>query len=130
MKRIFLTTFTNLISVVCFSQRGVTERSYETVGLLNGDQILDSLKIAIPLIVVGFLIANNFVWSKKDTDKIDETSTKIGCFGIIIMAGGVFFLLPLLSWVEFIFVNLMYLGIAIFVVGFILYTIISTITKK
>ncbi|WP_130736934.1 hypothetical protein [Flavobacterium sp. J27] len=130
MKKLFTTVLTMLTSIICFAQRGGTERSYEAIGLADGDEIAESLKIAIPLLIVGFLIAYIFMWSKKDTSKTDDASTNIGCFGIIIMAVGAFFLLPLLAWVEYIFVNIMTIGFAIVVVGVIIYFIYSALTKK
>ena len=130
MKKVFTTALNMLTSIICFAQRGGTERSYEVIGLADGDEIAESLKIAIPFLIVGFLIAYIFIWSKKDTSKTDGASTNIGCLGIIIMAVGAFFLLPLLAWVEYIFVNIMTIGFAIVVVGVIIYFIYSALTKK
>lgn len=130
MKKIFTTALAIQISIISLAQRGGTERSYEVIGLADGDEIVESLKIAIPLLIVGFLIAYIFMWSKKDTSKSDNASINIGCFGITIMGVGAIFLLPLLVWVEFIFVNIITIGIAIFVVGVIIYFIYSAFTKK
>lgn len=76
MKKLFTTALTMLSSIICFAQRGGTERSYEVIGLADGDEIAESLKIAIPLLIVGFLIAYIFMWSKKDTSKTDDASKK------------------------------------------------------
>jgi hypothetical protein len=130
MKKLSITALAMLTSIICFAQRGGTERTYEIIGLADGDEIAESLKIAIPLIIVGFLIAYIFMWSKKEASNTSDASTNIGCLGIIIMAIGAFFLLPLLAWVEYIFVNIMTIGIAIVVVGVILYSIYSVLTKK
>jgi len=130
MKKIFTIALSLLSSIICFAQRGGTERSYEIIGLADGDEIGESLKIAIPLLIVGFLIAYIFMWSKKDTSKTSNASANIGCLGIIIMAIGAFFLLPLLAWVEYIFVNIMTIGFAIVVVGVIIYFIYSALTRK
>jgi len=117
-------------SIVCYAQRRPSKRSFEVIGLPDGDKIADSLKIAIPLLIVGFLIAYIFMWSKKDKDKIDNVSTNIGCFGIIVMAVGAFFLLPLFAWFEFIFSSIMSIVIAIIVVGVIFFIIYSIFTNK
>lgn len=130
MKKILTTTLTMLTSIICLAQHVGTKRSYEVIGLADGDKIAESLKIAIPLLIVGFLIAYIFMWSKKDTSKTDGASTNIGCFGMIIMAVGAFFLLPLLSWAEYIFVNIMTIGFAIFIVGIIIYFIYTALTKN
>lgn len=129
MKNRLLTLILLLSTTALSAQRRYSERSYEVIGLPDGDEIGDSLIIAIPLLLIGFLIAYAFMWSKKDTDKVSDTSTNIGCFGIIIMAVGAFFLLPLLAWVEFIFVSIWSIGIAIIVVGVILYLIYSALKK-
>ena len=130
MKNKLLTLILLLFTTALSAQRRYPEkRSYEVIGLPDGDEIGESLMIAIPLLLIGFLIAYAFMWSKKDTDKVSDTSSNIGCFGIVIMAVGAFFLLPLLAWVEFIFVNIMSIGLAIVVVGVILYFIYSAFKK-
>ena len=128
----FITTalLTFLSNIVCFSQRRPSKRSFEVIGLPDTDNIAGSLTIAIPLLIFGFLIAYIFMWSKKDKDKIDNVSTNIGCFGIIIMGVGAFFLLPLLAWFEFIFSSLLSIGIAIVVVVAIIFIIYSIFTSK
>jgi predicted membrane channel-forming protein YqfA (hemolysin III family) len=131
MKKALITAvLTALTSIICFAQRGGTRRGYEEVGLANKDEVIESLTIAVPLLVVGFLIAYIFMWSKKNPSKISNTSANIGYFGIIMMVVGLFFLVPLLSWFEFIFVNIMTFGVAMFVVGIIVYLIYSAFTKK
>jgi len=129
MKNKILTLILLLFTTGLYAQRRYSERSYEVTGLPNGDEIGDSLIIAIPLLLVGFLIAYAFTWSKKDIDKASNTSTSIGCFGMIIMAVGAFFLLPLLTWLEFIFISIWSIGIAIIVVGIIIYLIYSAFKK-
>jgi len=119
-----------LINIVCFAQRRPTERSFEVIGLPDGDEIGNSLKIAIPLIIIGLLIAYIFMWSKTGTDKENNTYSYIGCLGIIIVAVGAFFLLPLLAWVEYIFTTILSIGIAIVVAGIIIYIIYSLLTGK
>lgn len=126
MKKLFATMISILINIICFAQRGEIERTYEVIGLPNSKVITKSLKVAIPLLVIGFLIAYIFMWRKKDISKVDNTSTNIGCFGVIIMAIGIVYLLPLLAWVEYIFVSMMTIG---FIVALI-YAIYSAFRKK
>lgn len=130
MKKIYVTALIMLTSFICLAQPGVTERSYEVIGLADGDEIAKSLKIAIPFLIIGFLIVYIFMWPKKNSSKTSDASTYVGCLGIIIMAIGAFFLFPLLAWVEYIFVNIMTIGFAIVVVGVIIYFIYSALTKK
>jgi heme/copper-type cytochrome/quinol oxidase subunit 2 len=54
----------------------------------------------------------------------------IGCHGLAIMAIGAFFLMLIIAWLEFIFVNIISIGITFVVVGFIIYFIYSALTKK
>ena len=122
-----LIALTVLMNTVCFAQRRI-ERSFEVLGLPDGDEITSSLKIAIPLIIVGLLIAYIFMWSRKEDT--DNPSTYIGCLGIVIVVVGLFFLLPLLAWVEYIFTSILSIGIAIVVVVVIIYIIYSVLTSK
>lgn len=126
-----LATITLLLTtILTYGQRGLdNRRSYEVWGLPDGDEVGSSLKIAIPLLIVGFLIAYIFMWSANDKEKKSDTSTNIGCFGIIVMAVGAFFLLPLLTWVEYIFVNIVTFGFAVLVVGVILFFIYGLFKK-
>lgn len=129
MKNKILTLILFFFCTLIHAQRRYSERSYEVTGLPDGDEVGESLLIAIPLLLVGFLIAYGFMWSKKEPNKASDTSTNIGCFGVIIMAIGVFFLFPLLTWVEYIFVSIYSIGIVIVVVGVILYLIYSAFKK-
>ena len=66
----------------------------------------------------------------KDDKSTSDTSQNIGCFGAVLFGIGIIFLFPLITWIEYIFVNLMYLGIAIFIVGVVFYLIYSAIKKN
>lgn len=61
------------ISMICctitsMAQR-YTDRSYEITGLTDGDEVVESLKIGIPLILLGILIAYIFMWRKSEEEK-------------------------------------------------------------
>jgi hypothetical protein len=130
IKKIFSTCAFLCLALNSFAQRGYSVRSYEAFGLPDGDEVGESLKVAIPLLLIGFLIAYIFMWSKKDTSKVSDASTNVGCFGVIIMAVGILFLFPLLTWIEYIFVNIMTLGFAIVIVGVIIFAIYSWLSKE
>lgn len=125
MKKVLLTIFILLITTFIFAQR-----SFEIMGLPDGDTIGESLRVAIPLIVIGFLIAYIFLWRKKEPNDVSTISSNIGCLGILAMAVGAFFLLPLFAWIEYIFVNIYILGLVIIAVGFLVYVIYYHITKN
>jgi len=129
MKRISVTIISLLSSVVSYSQRVYTERSYEVIGLPDGDEVGDSLKIAIPLLAIGLIIAFFYFSGRNASEKRDESSFNFGCVGIILIGIGVIFLLPLLAWVEYIFVNIMNIGIFIAVVVFIIFLIYSFFSR-
>lgn len=129
MKRVSFTFITLLSTIVCYSQRVHTERSYEVIGLPDGDEVGDSLKIAIPLLAIGLLIAFFYFSGRNESEKKDESSFNFGCVGIILIGIGVIFLLPLLAWVEYIFVNIMNIGIFIAVVVFIIFLIYSFFSR-
>ena len=129
MKRISVTIISLLSSIVSYSQRVYTERSYEVIGLPDGDEVGDSLKIAIPLLVIGLLIAFFYFSGRSETEKNDNSTFNFGCVGIILIGIAVIFLLPLLAWVEYIFVNIMNIGIIIAVVVFVIFLIYSFFSR-
>lgn len=126
MKRNVAITILLCTLVQAYAQRYDNTRTYDIVGLPDGDKIMDALKIAIPLIVVGFLIAYIFMWGKSDEDKQKGEGTSMGCIGVIIMGFGIFCLLPLWAWVEAVFVSL----ISIATILAIVYVIWSWISGK
>lgn len=128
MKKILLITLALLSNIICFAQRGGTERIYEVIGLSDGDNIVNALKIGIPTLILGYLFI--FLASKISKNKSDEGLPVIGCLGIIIIFVGIFFLLPLLSWVEYIFSSIISIGFALIVVAGIVYFIYSSFTKN
>ncbi len=101
-KRILLFVLINLLFPIISVAQRYTERMYEIVGLSEGEEIVDALKIGIPLIVIGFVIAWGFMWRKSNENKeVSNTSTTVGCLGIALIGIGFFALLPLLVWIEF-----------------------------
>lgn len=126
MKRIFLLTLANLISMGVIAQR-YSERSYDIAGLSEGQKVVDALIKGVPCLIIGFLLAYFFTWqyADKGTGKT-EGSQSIGCLGMIIMGIGVLLLLPLLMWIEAIAVSIV--GVVIIIA--VLYLIYHAITKK
>jgi hypothetical protein len=130
MKKIITISFIILSNFTCIAQRGVTKRSFEVVGLPKGEEVSESLMKAVPLILIGLLILYLFSWRKKPNSKVSNTSENFGCFGLIILAVGAFFLLPLFAWVEYIFVNILAVGFGIVLIVVIIYLIYSALKKK
>lgn len=103
------------VPVLGIAQR-YTERSYEVIGLADGDEIADALMVGLPLLLVGFLIAYIFMWRKSDEEKQKGEGSTMGCIGIIIMGAGFLCLIPLLAWIEAIGVTIVFV---VFVIAII-----------
>ena len=108
---VLMTTAILLVSNTCLAQR--YQRSFEVFGFPDGEQIGDSLKIAIPLLLIlAFVIAKG--------NKGSKTKDTLGCIGWIILLVGIFFLFPLLIWVESIVASiwsiLLILGIVVCII--------------
>lgn len=116
--------------LLCFSQRYSQERIYDIVGVADGDEVLESLKLGIPLLAVGFLIAYFSMWRKPDKETQNSSGTAIGCIGLIIMAVGFFMLIPLWTWVEAIGMTLISVAFGLAIIFAIIYFIYNSFKKK
>lgn len=95
-------------------------------GLPSGDEVGTSLLKAIPFLVIGFIIAYVCMWSKKDGEK----TSNFGCIGILLMAVGFVFLLPLLVYVELIVNSIIGVVFTMAIIGAICYGIYSLYKSK
>lgn len=93
-----------------------TERSYEIIGLADGDEIADALMVGLPLLLVGFLIAYIFMWGKSDEEKQKGEGSTMGCIGTILMGAGFLCLIPLLAWIEAIGVTVVFVVFVIVII--------------
>ena len=93
-----------------------TERSYEVIGLADGDEIADALMVGLPLLLVGFLIAYIFMWGKSDEEKQKGEGSTMGCIGTILMGAGFLCLIPLLAWIEAIGVTVVFVVFVIVII--------------
>ena len=122
MKRLLLIINLIFISITSFAQRYDNTRLSDLFRLPNGEEIGESLIIAIPLLIIGFLIAYVTMWSKANQEKSDNEFSYVGCGGIILMIIGFVLLLPLLAWVEVIGMVLVdiaiVIGIIILIISF------------
>jgi hypothetical protein len=86
------------------------QRSYERYKgpLPSSEVIKESLTYGIPILLIGF-----FVIKALSKAKDSNTTTNFGCLGMLMVAGGILCLYPLLIWIETI-VNVL-LGIAILI---------------
>lgn len=112
-----------------FGQRGYDmPRSYEIYGLPPGEEVLKYLLYAILCFFGAFLIIKIFANSKEESSS--ENTNYSGCFAWILVLGGVFCLVPLFAYIEFIFMNLLYLGVALFILLMIIALIYSLLKPK
>lgn len=109
----FVTLISLFLSTPILAQRYDNTRTYDIIGLADGDEIMDALAIGIPLIIVGFLIAWFTMWGKSEEEKQKDSGNNIGCIGVLIIIIGLFALLPLLTWIEAIITSIVSIGIII-----------------
>lgn len=115
-----------------FSQSRSSKRTYEFFDISDGNGIWDSIITGGPIVLVGFLIAYSVWWSKTDKERQNLTNSQNnwGCFGVILIFIGLFFLLPLIALLEFLFVSIWSIIWGIIIIGAIVIGIYSLINKK
>lgn len=80
---------------------------------------LNFLLAGIPLIIVGYLVAYNFVWKYKLPPS--NTSKKIGYFGVMILAVGLLLVIPF--FVTYIKPIIVIVSIVGMIIGIVMLTI-------
>lgn len=128
MKKLACSVYLLLSYSLSHAQRHGGKRLYEETGLPSGEVVGNSLKYAIPLLLIGFIIAYFNLWSEEAQKS--KTNDNLGCFGMIIMGAGLLFLLPLLAWIEFAAHSIILLFMALGVIGFVIALIYSAFNKK
>lgn len=132
MKYIFLVFIILLGSTLIFAQDLTGPRGYEIWGLAGGKEIWKSILISLPFFIVGILMlvfagkGNSNEQSKKNSSLSDNS----GCIGVILVGIGLFCLLPLLDWVEFIGVSIMKLFFIVAILVLIISGIYKAFTNK
>ena len=121
MKKSYSILFSLFVINQIIAQTGYDRGRLYDFGLPDGKETGDSLVIAIPLLIIGFIICWFTMWSDSNrTTGENKTKDYLGCGGCLIMVIGGFFLLPLLTWVEAIFSSvlsiLIVIGIAITII--------------
>lgn len=111
MKRFFLIIALFSFAVYCFATRYDSTRLFD-FGLASSKELSNSLSVAIPCLLVGFIICWFTMW-RKPNEKQDSVVSCIGCGGCLTMAIGFFFLLPLLAYVELIGMTLFYIVVIV-----------------
>ncbi len=111
MKRLLFFIVLYVFHVYCMAQRYDGTRLYD-FGLADSKELSHTLSIAIPCLLIGFVICWFTMW-RKPNEKQDSVVSCIGCGGCLTMAIGFFFLLPLLAYVELIGMTLFYIVVIV-----------------
>ena len=116
-----------LCPISCFSQRYRSERSYDIIGLANGDEISDCLEKGLPFFLIGLAILLICVANIRQEEKEgrENKGSWWGCFSFILIGIGAIIMLPLLAWIEAVVVSI----VGVLTVGVILYCIWEWVTK-
>ena len=116
MKKCCLIITSMLYVVYCNAQRYDSKRLYDW-GLPDSKELTDSLSVAIPCLIIGFIICWITMWGKPHTENgSTEKVSYIGCGGCLIMAVGGFFLMPLLAYVELAGMTLFYVFLIVAII--------------
>lgn len=111
MKRLLFFIVLYVFHVYCMAQRYDGTRLYD-FGLADSKELSHTLSIAIPCLLIGFVICWFTMW-RNPNEKQDSVVSCIGCGGCLTMAIGFFFLLPLLAYVELIGMTLFYIVVIV-----------------
>lgn len=126
VKKVTFTISFILTNIILLASDRYRPRIFEDIGLPDGDEISESLAIALPLILFGFVIT----YISTRSEKSKNQGSNWGCLGIIILLIGGFFLLPLLAWVEVIFSSILSLGLCLIIIGIIVGLIYNSLKNK
>jgi hypothetical protein len=131
LKKQFLLLTSFIYYLQAHAQRRSSPRSFEVNGLPDADEVGKYLLIAIPFLLVGFIIAYISWWGKTEEKRNDNSSSanNFGCFGMVLIGIGVVCLVPLLAWVEFIFVSIWSVIFSVIVVVIFIVLIYSVLKK-
>ena len=114
----------------------VTKRFYEIFGLSSKDDVISSLLTALPIMLIGLFLCYIAFWSKgaRNTKRADGKPMPVrhyfGCLGMVVIAVGCFFVLPLWGWIEATFVGIMTVIITGYIGVMALVFLYSCIFKK
>ncbi len=122
MKKFFLLLFCQFFPILLFAKRFGGPKSYQLGTLPSGEEVGKSLLFAIPLLIIGFLIAR-----AGDPKKISILGFGSGCLMMIV---GAFLLIPLLVYVELVFDSVLGIIFLIAVPILVIYAIYSWLKKK
>lgn len=124
----YIATFISLyLSIPALAQRYDNTRTYDIIGLADGDEISDCLGKGMPFLLIGLLILLICIYRSKQAvkEKGEDKGSWWGCLSLILIGVGIIIMLPLLAWIEAIVVSV----ISILAIVAIVYFIWEWITK-
>ena len=90
----------------CHAQRYDRTRTYDVIGLPNGEEVWDCICKAFPFILLGLTIIGLQLYGQKHTaENSEDKGSWWGCLVFVLIGVGVIMMLPLLAWVEAFFVS-------------------------
>ncbi len=122
MKRVLLIFYTILFNTFCWAQRYDGTRTYDVIGLANGDEISDCIEKGLPFLIIGLIILYICIKNSKQATKEsrEEKGSWWGCLSLILIGIAIIIMLPLLAWIEAIAVSIISI-LAIVAIVFIIY---------
>ena len=108
MKKIFLLLISSIIYTHCIAQRYDGKRTYDIIGLANENEIGECLIKGIPFLLIGLiLLCYNIKCSQiAMKENKEEKGSWSGCLSLILIGIAVLIMLPLLAWIEAVFVSI------------------------
>ena len=109
---------------LAIAQRYDDTRTYDIIGLPDGDEVIECLTMGIPVLLAGLILL--FLLSKfsdKNKDENNNSGWWCGCLSVILIGISIFIMLPLFSWIEAIVVSIVsivcILGIIVLIFGWL-----------
>lgn len=107
MKKIFLLLISFVVYAHCIAQRYDETRTYDIIGLANGDEIRECLIEGLPFLLIGLLLLfyNIKRLQLATKENKEEKGSWSGCLALILIGIAIIIMLPLLAWIEAVFVS-------------------------
>lgn len=108
MKKVFLFLISSIICTYAVAQHYDGIRSYDIIGLADGNEIIECLIKGLPFLLIGLVLFLFNIKRSKIADKENkqEKGSWSGCLSLIFIGIAVLIMLPLLSWIEAIVVSI------------------------
>ncbi len=122
MKRILSLFCTTFFNTLCQAQRYTRTRTYDVVGLADGEEISDCIEKGLPFLIIGLITLYICIKNSKQATKEnrEEKGSWWGCLSLVLIGIGIIIMLPLLAWIEAVTVSIINI-LAIVAIVFLIY---------